>query len=158
MITITAMDAKKKDPNYMTFLVRNTNFPWKSHGVWWLSQFRRWGMVKEAPHDKGIVNQVLRPELLRDVAKEMSITMPKDDMKKETLFDGVEFDPSKPEEYARNFRSTTSLRGNTMTKRLRSRHEDSSSLGYRRHASHLDDDKHDRGAGPAIAAENLGGE
>ena len=40
---------KEKDPNYMTFFVRNTNFPWKSHGVWWLSQFRRWGMVKEAP-------------------------------------------------------------------------------------------------------------
>ena len=39
---------KEKDPNYMTFFVRNTNFPWKSHGVWWLSQFRRWGMVKEA--------------------------------------------------------------------------------------------------------------
>src|SRR2546423_7955236 len=33
---------KEKDPNYMTFFVRNTNFPWKSHGVWWLSQFRRW--------------------------------------------------------------------------------------------------------------------
>jgi nitrate/nitrite transport system substrate-binding protein len=36
---------KEKDPNYMTFFVRSTNFPWKSHGVWWLSQFRRWGMV-----------------------------------------------------------------------------------------------------------------
>ena len=27
---------KEKDPNYMTFFVRNTNFPWKSFGVWWL--------------------------------------------------------------------------------------------------------------------------
>ena len=69
---------KEKDPNYMTFFVRNTNFPWKSHGVWWLSQFRRWGMVKEAPDYKGLVNEVLRPELLREVAKEMSIAMPKD--------------------------------------------------------------------------------
>ena len=87
----------------MTFFVRNTNFPWKSHGVWWLSQFRRWGMVKEAPDYKGLVNQVLRPELQREVAKELGIAMPKEDMKKETLFDGVEFDPSKPEEYAKKF-------------------------------------------------------
>ena len=94
---------KEKDPNYMTFFVRNTNFPWKSHGVWWLSQFRRWGMVKEAPDYKGLVNQVLRPELQREVAKELGIAMPKEDMKKETLFDGVEFDPSKPEDYAKKF-------------------------------------------------------
>src|SRR5918992_1088512 len=94
---------KKKDPNYMTFFARNTNFPWKSHGVWWLSQFRRWGMVKEAPDYKGLVNQVLRPELHREVAKEMGISTPKEDMKKETFFDGVEFDPSKPDEYAKKF-------------------------------------------------------
>jgi nitrate/nitrite transport system substrate-binding protein len=94
---------KEKDPNYMTFFVRNTNFPWKSHGVWWLSQFRRWGMVKEAPDYKGLVNQVLRPDLQREVAKELGIATPKEDMKKETLFDGVEFDPSKPEEYAKKF-------------------------------------------------------
>lgn len=94
---------KEKDPNYMTFFVRNTNFAWKSHGVWWLPQFRRWGMVKEPPDYKGLVNQVLRPEIQREVAKEMGISMPKEDMKKETLFDGVEFDPSKPEEYAKKF-------------------------------------------------------
>ena len=94
---------KEKDPNYMTFFVRNTNFPWKSHGVWWLSQFRRWGMVKEALDYKGLVNQVLRPDILREVAKEMGIAMPKEDMKKETFFDGVEFDPGKPEEYAKKF-------------------------------------------------------
>ena len=49
---------KEKDLNYMTFFVRNTNFPWKSHGVWWLSQFRRWGMVKEAPDYRGLINSV----------------------------------------------------------------------------------------------------
>jgi nitrate/nitrite transport system substrate-binding protein len=94
---------KEKDPNYMTFFVRNTNFPWKSHGVWWLSQFRRWGMVKEAPDYKGIVNKVHRPDIFRDVAKEMGISAPKEDMQKETLFDGIEFDPAKPEEYAKKF-------------------------------------------------------
>jgi nitrate/nitrite transport system substrate-binding protein len=94
---------KEKDPNYMTFFARNTNFPWKSHGVWWLSQFRRWGMVKEAPEYQTIVNKVHRPDIFRDVAKEMSIAVPKEDMRKETLFDNVEFDPNKPEEYAKKF-------------------------------------------------------
>ena len=94
---------KEKDPLYMTFFDRNTNFPWKSHGVWWLSQFRRWGMVKAAPDYTGIVNKVHRPDLYREVAKEMGITVPKEDMKKETLFDKIEFDPAKPEDYVKKF-------------------------------------------------------
>jgi nitrate/nitrite transport system substrate-binding protein len=60
-------------------------------------------MVKEAPDYKGLVNTVLRPDVLREVSKEMGISMPKEDMKKETFFDGVEFDPSKPEAYAKKF-------------------------------------------------------
>ncbi|MEA2659280.1 MAG: hypothetical protein QOF64_1876, partial [Candidatus Binatota bacterium] len=33
----------------------------------------------------------------------MSITVPKEDMKKETLFDKIEFDPTNPEEYVKKF-------------------------------------------------------
>ncbi len=94
---------KEKDPNYMIFFDRHTNFPWKSHGLWWLTQFRRWGMVKEAPDYTGIVNKVHRPDIYREVAKEMGVAVPKEDVKKETLFDKVEFDPSKPEEYVKKF-------------------------------------------------------
>jgi nitrate/nitrite transport system substrate-binding protein len=94
---------KEKDKYYMTFFDRQTNFPMKSHGVWWLTQFRRWGMVKEAPDYKGIVDHVHRPDIYREVAKEMGIEAPREDMKKETLFDGVTFDPAKPEEYAKAF-------------------------------------------------------
>ena len=94
---------KEKDKYYMTFYDRYTNFPQKSHGVWWLSQFRRWGMVKETPDYKGIVDRVHRPDIYREVAREMGIEAPREDMKKETLFDGVTFDPAKPEEYAKAF-------------------------------------------------------
>jgi nitrate/nitrite transport system substrate-binding protein len=94
---------KEKDPNYMTFFDRNTNFPWKSHGIWWLSQFRRWGMVKGAQDYKGIADKVHRPDIYREVAKEMGVAVPKEDMKKETLFDNIEFDPAKPEEYVKKF-------------------------------------------------------
>jgi nitrate/nitrite transport system substrate-binding protein len=94
---------KEKDKYYMTFYDRYTTFPQKSHGVWWLSQFRRWGMVKEAPDYKGIVDRVHRPDIYREVAKEMGIEAPREDMKKETFWDGVTFDPAKPEEYAKSF-------------------------------------------------------
>jgi nitrate/nitrite transport system substrate-binding protein len=93
----------EQDPDYMTFFVRDTNFPWKSHGIWWLSQFRRWGMVKEPPDYRGLVNRVHRPDIYREVAKEIGIEVPTTDMKKEVLFDGVPFDPEKPEEYVRSF-------------------------------------------------------
>jgi len=94
---------KEKDKYYMTFYDRYTTFPQKSHGVWWLTQFRRWGMVKEAPDYKGIVDRVHRPDIYREVAKAMGIETPREDMKKETFFDGVTFDPAKPEEYAKSF-------------------------------------------------------
>src|SRR2546423_1001200 len=84
---------KEKDKYYMTFFDRQTNFPMKSHGVWWLTQFRRWGMVKEPPDYKGLVDRVHRPDIFREVAREMGIETPREDMKKETLFDGVAFDP-----------------------------------------------------------------
>jgi len=94
---------KEKDKLFMTFFDRQTNFPLKSHGLWWLSQFRRWGMVKEAPDYKKIVDRVHRPDIFREVAKELGVETPRAEMKKETLFDGVIFDPADPEKYARSF-------------------------------------------------------
>ena len=92
-----------KDRHYMTFFDRQANFPMKSHGVWWLSQFRRWGMLPQAPDYKAVVDRVHRPDLFREVAREMGVETPREDMKKETLFDGVTFDPADPERYARSF-------------------------------------------------------
>jgi len=94
---------KEKDKYYMTFFDRQTNFPLKSHGIWWLTQFRRWGMVKEPPDYKGLVDRVHRPDLFREVAKDMGIETPRDDTKEETFFDGVTFDPADPEKYAKSF-------------------------------------------------------
>jgi nitrate/nitrite transport system substrate-binding protein len=94
---------KEKDKYYMTFFDRHTNFPQRSHGVWWLSQFRRWGMVKEPPDYKGLVERVHRSDIFREVAQDMGVETPREDMKKETLFDGVTFDPADPEKYAKSF-------------------------------------------------------
>lgn len=92
----------EQDPFAMTFFDRNTNFPQKSHGVWWLTQFRRWGMLKEAPDYAGLVNRVHRPDLYREAVKDMGFTVPAEDMKSETIM-GKIFDPAKPEEYAKSF-------------------------------------------------------
>jgi nitrate/nitrite transport system substrate-binding protein len=60
-------------------------------------------MVKEAPDYKGLVDRVHRPDIFREVAKDMGIETPREDMKKETLFDGAVFDPADPEKYAKSF-------------------------------------------------------
>src|SRR5262252_1199473 len=57
---------KEKDPYYMIFSQRECNFPQKTFGLWWLSQFRRWGMVKGAPDYQGIVGKVIRQDIYRD--------------------------------------------------------------------------------------------
>jgi nitrate/nitrite transport system substrate-binding protein len=93
----------EKDPLYMTFSDRHTNFPWKSHGIWWVTQFRRWGMVGADVDYRGLVDQVNRPDLYRAVAKDLGVAAPEADVKAETLFDGVAFDPAEPERYARSF-------------------------------------------------------
>ncbi len=94
---------KKKDPLYMTFFDRDTNFPLRSHGTWWLTQFRRWGMVKGPPDYAGVVARVHRPDLYRAVAKELGIAAPTEDARTERFWDGTVFDPADPEKYARSF-------------------------------------------------------
>ena len=87
----------------MTFFARDTNLPLKSHGLWWLSQFRRWGLAGPDLDYQGTVDRVQRPDLHREVAKELGVTVAAADMKHETLFDGVTFDPATPEQYALGF-------------------------------------------------------
>jgi nitrate/nitrite transport system substrate-binding protein len=93
----------EQDGHYMTFFDRQTNFPWKSHGLWFVTQFRRWGMVGPDVDYRGIVDQVNRPDLFRAVAKDCGLDAPADDLRTETLFDGMTFDPTEPERYARGF-------------------------------------------------------
>lgn len=92
-----------EDPNYMIFSQRGCNYPQPKYGTWWLSQFRRWGLVTGTPDYKGIVEQVIRPDLYEEAMKEMGVTYAGRNDSPEKLFDGVVFDPAKPEEYATAF-------------------------------------------------------
>ncbi|GAA6749278.1 CmpA/NrtA family ABC transporter substrate-binding protein [Thermus tengchongensis] len=75
-----------------------TNFPRKSHAIWFLAQYRRWGMLKEKPDYEGIAETILAQDFYISVAKELNIPVPNDDMRPLTGFiDGVTFDPKDPE-------------------------------------------------------------
>jgi nitrate/nitrite transport system substrate-binding protein len=93
----------EQDPNYMTFSNRNCNYPHQIYGKWWLTQFRRWGMVKTAPDYTGIPKRVLRPDMYLEAMKELGVTTKIVEEQKITLFDGV-FDGTTPEKYASSFK------------------------------------------------------
>jgi nitrate/nitrite transport system substrate-binding protein len=93
---------KKKDEYYMSFSVRNCNYPQPKYATWWLTQFRRWGMVEGPPDYQGITKRVMRFDIYEEAMKELGVSVAQDDSP-ETLFDGVTFDPKDPEKYATSF-------------------------------------------------------
>ena len=94
----------KQNPNYMIFSERNCNYPQSAYAKWWLTQFRRWGMVTGAPDYEGIPKQVMRPDIYEEAMKEIGYTHGGQDDSSWTMFDGLTFDPKgDPEAYAQGF-------------------------------------------------------
>jgi nitrate/nitrite transport system substrate-binding protein len=94
---------KKQDPNYMIFSSRNCNYPQPKYAVWWLTQFRRWGMLDAKPEYEKIAAQVMRTDLYEAAMKELGYDHGGRNDAPETFFDGVAFDPKDPEKYATSF-------------------------------------------------------
>jgi nitrate/nitrite transport system substrate-binding protein len=92
----------EQDPNYMIYSERQCNYPQPVFGTWWLTQFRRWGMVKGAPDYKGVVKRVMRPDIYLEAMKEIGVSTKAADLQKITLFDST-LDASDPEKYALSF-------------------------------------------------------
>jgi nitrate/nitrite transport system substrate-binding protein len=95
---------KLDDPNYMVFSSRSCNYPQPKYAVWWLTQFRRWGMVTGTPDYEGVAKQVMRTDLYEEAMKELGYAHGGRNDDPETLFDGVTFDPKNPDEYATGFK------------------------------------------------------
>ncbi len=89
-----------QDLNYMIFSRRNCNYPQTKYGLFWLSQFRRWGMIQGAPDYAGIARRVMRTDLYEEAMKEIGYAHGGPSTAVETLFDGAKFDPARPEEFA----------------------------------------------------------
>ena len=79
------------------------NYPYLSHGMWFLTQQRRWGLLGHDVDYLAVAKEVTQVELYSDVARSMDIAVPISPLKTETLFDGVVWDPTRPETYLDNF-------------------------------------------------------
>ena len=59
-----------------------TNFPRYSHGIWFMTQYARFGRLPAIPADvEQITRTVILQDLYREVAKESGVAVPDDDMK-----------------------------------------------------------------------------
>jgi len=101
---------KKEDEFYMHFSKRNCNYPQAKYATWFLSQYRRWGMVTGAPDYDGVAKRVMRSDIYEEAMKEIGYAHGGADFSSETLFDGATFDPKNPEAYAASF-AVKSLKG-----------------------------------------------
>jgi nitrate/nitrite transport system substrate-binding protein len=76
------------------------NYPRKSHAIWAMAQYVRFGYLKDAPDYKEIADKLILQDLYEEVAKSMNIKIPNDDMKPFALtMDKTVFDPSNPAAY-----------------------------------------------------------
>lgn len=79
------------------------NLPWLSDGMWFMTQFRRWGLLREDVDYLGIARQVQQLTLYRQAAEAVGVAVPDADMRSSTLIDGRVWDGSDPAGYARGF-------------------------------------------------------
>jgi nitrate/nitrite transport system substrate-binding protein len=93
----------KDDSHYMIFSQLNCNYPQLKYAIWFLSQYRRWGMVDGAVDYEGIAQQVMRPDIYEEAMQEIGYEHGGASRESETLFDGITFDPKDPEAYAKSF-------------------------------------------------------
>ena len=95
----------------MTFHNRNINRPQQKYAVWWLTQFRRWGMVTGAPDYRAVARKVMRGDLYDEAMRELGYAHPGENESPETFFDGKVFDPAQAESYATSFTTHTVRNG-----------------------------------------------
>jgi len=96
---------KWKDPNYMKFFSDGAvSFPYLSDGMWFLTQHKRWGLLKSDPDYLAIAKKVNRIDIYTEAAKSLGISVPSDLMRSSKLIDGVVWDGKDPKAYANGFK------------------------------------------------------
>ncbi len=96
---------KYKDPNYMKFYADGAvNFPYLSDGMWFLTQHKRWGMLKSDPDYLGVATKVNEIKLYSEAAGLVGASIPKDVLRSSKLMDGVVWDGKNPAAYAAGFK------------------------------------------------------
>ena len=93
------------DPNHMKFYNDGmVNFPYLSDGMWFMTQHKRWGMLKDHPDYLGVAKQVSQIEIYKQAAAATKTPVPKDVMRTSKLMDGVVWDGKDPKKYADGFK------------------------------------------------------
>jgi nitrate/nitrite transport system substrate-binding protein len=93
------------DPNHMKFFNDGAvNFPYLSDGMWFLTQHKRWGLLKDHPDYLAVAKQINQIDLYKQVASAMKVSVPKDVMRTSKLIDGVVWDGKDPKKYADGFK------------------------------------------------------
>jgi nitrate/nitrite transport system substrate-binding protein len=89
---------QKYSDDYMLFHDGGrVNFPRLSHGIWFMTQYVRFEYLKQLPDSQPIARKLIMQDLYREVAREMSVPIPDDDMKPFTVkLDNATFDPTNP--------------------------------------------------------------
>lgn len=80
------------------------NFPYLSDGMWFLTQHKRWGLLKEHPDYLATARQVNRIDIYKQAAQAAGVALPAGEMRSSTLVDGVVWDGSNPAAYADAFK------------------------------------------------------
>jgi nitrate/nitrite transport system substrate-binding protein len=93
------------DPNYMKFYNDGAvNFPYLSDGMWFMTQHKRWGLMKDDPDYLAIAKSINRIDLYKDAAAMAKVPVPKDVMRTSRLIDGSVWDGKNPKAYAASFK------------------------------------------------------
>jgi nitrate/nitrite transport system substrate-binding protein len=92
------------DPNHMKFFNDGAvNFPYLSDGMWFLTQHKRWGLLKEHPDYLAVAKQINQVELYKQAASALKVSVPKDVLRTSKMIDGVVWDGKDPKKYADGF-------------------------------------------------------
>lgn len=93
------------DPNYMKFFNDGAvNFPYLSDGMWFLTQQKRWGLLKTEPDYLAVATQINQIEVYKDGASMAKVSVPKSPLRSVKMVDGTVWDGRNPKAYADSFK------------------------------------------------------
>jgi nitrate/nitrite transport system substrate-binding protein len=93
------------DPNHMKFYNDGlVNFPYLSDGMWFLTQHKRWGLLKSHPDYLAVAKAVNRIDIYKQAAEATKTPLPKSEMRSAKFIDGAVWDGKDPAKYADGFK------------------------------------------------------
>lgn len=92
------------DGNMMKFYNGGkVNFPYLSDGMWFMTQHKRWGLMKSDVDYVGIAKSVNQVDLFKEAATQVKVPLPTSLNRSSKLMDGKVWDGSNPAAYAASF-------------------------------------------------------